>query len=57
MVAEELNTLPTTYFKKLVGSDDIWECRVQIGSNDYRKLSTLEKVAAALGKRLRVKIA
>ncbi len=24
MVAEELDTLPTTYFKKMVGSDDIW---------------------------------
>jgi phage-related protein len=33
-----LDTLPTTYFKKLVGSDDIWECRVQFGSNDYRIL-------------------
>ena len=29
MVAEELDTLPTTYFKKLVGSEDIWECRIQ----------------------------
>jgi len=38
MVAEELDTLPTTYFKKLVGSDDIWECRVQFSSNDYRIL-------------------
>ena len=38
MVAEELDTLPTTYFKKLVGSDDIWECRVQFASNDYRIL-------------------
>ena len=38
MVAEELDILPTTYFKKLVGSDDIWECRVQFGSNDYRIL-------------------
>ena len=38
MVAEEMGTLPTTYFKKLVGSDDIWECRVQFGSNDYRIL-------------------
>jgi len=38
MVAEELDTLPTTYFKKLTGSDDIWECRVQFGSNDYRIL-------------------
>ena len=38
MVAEELDTLPTTYFKKVVGSDDIWECRDQFGSNDYRIL-------------------
>jgi hypothetical protein len=26
------------YIHKLVGSDDIWECRVQFGSNDYRIL-------------------
>ena len=38
MVAEELDTLPTTYFKKLAGSDDIWECRIRFGSNDYRIL-------------------
>ena len=38
MVAEEMVTLPTTYFKKLAGTDDIWECRVQFGSNDYRIL-------------------
>jgi hypothetical protein len=38
MVAEELDVLPATYFKKLVGTDDIRECRVQFGSNDYRIL-------------------
>ena len=38
MLAEELDILPTTYFKKLVGSDDIWECRAQFGSNEYRIL-------------------
>jgi len=38
MVAEELDDLPATYFKKLVGTDDIWECRVRFGSNDYRIL-------------------
>jgi hypothetical protein len=30
MLAEELDILPTTYFKKLVGSEDIWECRVSL---------------------------
>jgi len=39
MVAEELDILLTTYFKKLVGSDDIRECRVQFGSNDYTGFS------------------
>ena len=38
MVAEELDVLHATYFKKLVGTDDIWECRVQFSSNDYRIL-------------------
>jgi phage-related protein len=38
MLVEELDILPATYFKKLVGSADIWECRVQFGSNEYRIL-------------------
>lgn len=33
---EELETLPSVYFKKLVGSDDIWETRVAYGSDAYR---------------------
>jgi len=32
----DLNVLPSTYFKKLVGTDEIWECRIQFGSNSYR---------------------
>lgn len=33
---EELEVLPSTYFKKLVNSDGIWEVRVSHGSNIYR---------------------
>ncbi len=33
---EDLDVVPPTYFKKLVGSEDIWECRIQLGSNAYR---------------------
>lgn len=33
---EELDILPTTYFKKLVNSDGIWEVRVSRGSDSYR---------------------
>jgi phage-related protein len=33
---EDLDVLPSTYLKKLVGSEDIWECRIQHGSNAYR---------------------
>jgi phage-related protein len=35
---QELETVPSTYFKKLEATDDIWECRVQLGSNTYRLL-------------------
>ena len=28
--------VPTIYLKKLHGSDDIWECRIQFGPNIYR---------------------
>jgi phage-related protein len=33
---EDLEMLPSTYFKKLTGTDEIWEYRVQYGSNIYR---------------------
>ena len=33
---EDIDGVPVTYFKKLVGTEDIWECRIQLGSNAYR---------------------
>jgi len=33
---EEMESPPSTYFKKLVNSDGIWEVRVSLGSNIYR---------------------
>ena len=33
---EDLDIVPSSYFKKLVGTDEIWECRIQSGSNAYR---------------------
>ncbi len=41
-LVEELNPVPVQYFKKLVGSEDIWEVRVQVGSNIYRILGFLD---------------
>ena len=32
----ELQRIPTTFFKKLRGSEDIWECRIQFGAETYR---------------------
>ena len=37
-VVEELEKVPTTYLKKLVNTDDIWEIRAQMGSNIFRFL-------------------
>jgi len=39
---EEMPTVPTKYFKKLVNTDDIWEVRVQIGNNIFRLLGFLD---------------
>lgn len=36
---EELESLPSTYFKKLVNTDGIWEVRVSSGSDIYRIFS------------------
>ena len=35
---EDLDVVPSSYFKKLIGTDEIWECRIQFGSNAYRLL-------------------
>jgi phage-related protein len=33
---EDMDIVPVSYFKKLSGTADIWECRIQFGSNAYR---------------------
>jgi len=33
---EDLDVVPSTYFKKLIGTKEIWECRIAFGSNAYR---------------------
>ena len=35
-LVEDLDFLPATYFKKLQGTDGIWECRIQVGGAAYR---------------------
>ncbi len=40
---KELERLPKQYFKKLVNSDDIWEIRIQLGTNTYRLLGFIHK--------------
>lgn len=33
---EDLDVVPANYFKKLVNTEEIWECRIQFASNAYR---------------------
>ena len=33
---EDMDRVPASYFKKLAGTEHIWECRIQFGSNAYR---------------------
>ena len=35
-LVEELDFIPSSYFKKLAGTEDIWECRIASGSSAYR---------------------
>jgi phage-related protein len=35
---EDLDIVSASYFKKLAGTEDIWECGIQFGSNAYRIL-------------------
>lgn len=40
---EELDSTPARYFKKLVNTDDLWEVRVDSGSNTFRLLGFLDE--------------
>ncbi len=33
---EDIDILPAVYLKKIAGTEDIWECRIQSGSDTYR---------------------
>jgi len=37
-LVEELDRVPTQYFKKLVNTEGIWEVRVQVGKDIFRLL-------------------
>ena len=37
-LVREMNPGPTSYFKKLVNTDDIWEVRVAVGRDTFRLL-------------------
>jgi len=45
---EDLGIVPATYFKKLPGTEDIWECRIQYGSNIYRIFSFFDSHAVVI---------
>ena len=40
-LVEELDIIPVKYFKKMVGTDGIWEIRIQSGNNIFRLLGFL----------------
>jgi len=40
---EDLDIVPVKYFKKMTGTNDLWEVRVQSGNNIFRILGFIEK--------------
>jgi phage-related protein len=42
---QDLEMIPSAYLKKLEATDDMWECRVRLGSNAYRFLAFFSKSA------------
>jgi phage-related protein len=40
---EDLDIVPVKYFKKMTGTDDIWEIRVQSGNNIFRILGFIRE--------------
>lgn len=43
-LVETLEIVPIQYFKKLEGTDSIWEVRVDFGSDTFRLLGFMDKV-------------
>jgi phage-related protein len=43
-IIEQINIVPRKYFKKLKGTDEIWEVRVQQGNNIFRILGFFDGV-------------
>ena len=43
-IVEELPSVPRQYFKKLTGTDDLWEVRAQMGNNTLRLLGFFDGV-------------
>jgi phage-related protein len=41
-LVENLDQVPTQYFKKLKNTDEIWEVRARIGSNSFRLLGFID---------------
>jgi phage-related protein len=41
-LVEQLQIVPAQYFKKLVGTEHIWEVRVQVGGNIFRVLGLMD---------------
>ena len=42
-IIRELPFIPKQYFKKLIGTDEIWEIRVDSGNDTFRLLGFLDK--------------
>ena len=38
-IIEELDRVPTRYFKKLVNTDQLWEARISVGRDTFRFLA------------------
>lgn len=42
-LVEELQIVPKQYFKKLTGTDDIWEVRIELGNDIFRLLGFFDR--------------
>lgn len=45
---EDLEIIPSIYFKKLTATEEIWECRIQYSSNIYRIFCFLDSHAVVV---------
>ena len=47
-LVEKLEVVPVQYLKKLTGTDELWEVRIQVSGNSYRLIGSFDEATVLI---------